>query len=547
MRLSAWDLTIERGGRRLFAGLSFAVDQGAALVVTGPNGAGKSSLLRALCGFLPLEAGGFALERGDAERTVGEQAHYLGHADGVKGALTAGENLAFAAAMLGGRSSREAQRDALARVGLAHVIDFPARLLSAGQRRRVALARLLIADRPLWLLDEPATALDAAAQAALAAIMQGRLRGGGIIVAAVPRAAGARRRARAEARRNRASCAMSSAPSPQPSPANGRGGRAASPPAGEGGPDKGVRKNARLSTGYGPDDRPRHRPFRPRVAHRPAHRRRRARRRGVLPHPGRGHAVRARARPDLLARLGPAILWIAALLATLLGLDRLFQADHEDGSLDILVNGLLPLEIAVLVKCAAHWTASALPLIVVSPLFGLMLAMTPLPLILVAATLAAGTPALTMIGAIGAALTVSLRRGGLLMAVLVLPLTIPVLIFGVAAASAASGGAAPFLTPFLMLCALSLFAIAAAPFAAAAALRHVRECDSALLPEIALFNPAPFRACGDFDERVVERLLERAAMRQGKSHIGWGEDALGRLDRSPRTARRSGIGASRRC
>ena len=148
---------------------------------------------------------------------------------------------------------------------------------------------------------------------------------------------------------------------------------------------------------------------------------------------------------NLLARLGPAILWIAALLATLLGLDRLFQADHEDGSLDILVAGSLPLEVAVLVKCAAHWTASALPLIVVSPFFGLMLAMTPAPLGLVAATLAAGTPALTMIGAIGAALTVSLRRGGLLMAVLVLPLTIPVLIFGVAAASAASGGAAPFL------------------------------------------------------------------------------------------------------
>ena len=118
----------------------------------------------------------------------------------------------------------------------------------------------------------------------------------------------------------------------------------------------------------------------------------------------------------------------------------------------------------MLVKCSAHWTASALPLIVASPLFGLMLAMAPLPLALVAATLAAGTPALTMIGAIGAALTVSLRRGGLLMAVLVLPLTIPVLIFGVAAASAASGGAAPFLTPFLMLCAMSLFAIALAPF-----------------------------------------------------------------------------------
>jgi heme exporter protein B len=181
--------------------------------------------------------------------------------------------------------------------------------------------------------------------------------------------------------------------------------------------------------------------------------------------------------PDLrlLARLGPAILWIAALLATLLGLDRLFQADQDDGSLDVLINGSLPLELVVLVKCAAHWATSALPLIVVSPLFGLMLAMAPKPLALVAATFAAGTPALTMIGAIGAALTVSLRRGGLLMAVLVLPLTIPVLIFGVSAASAASGGAAPFLTPFLMLCAMSLFSIAAAPFAAAAALRHARE------------------------------------------------------------------------
>jgi heme exporter protein A len=184
MRLSAWDLTIERGGRRLFAGLSFAAGQGVGLIVTGPNGAGKSSLLRALCGFLPLEAGGFALEGGDAERTLGEQAHYLGHADGVKGALTAGENLAFAAAMLGGKSSRDAELAALARVGLAHVVDFPARLLSAGQRRRVALARLLVADRPLWLLDEPTTALDPSAQENCVAILRGYLRSGGILVAA---------------------------------------------------------------------------------------------------------------------------------------------------------------------------------------------------------------------------------------------------------------------------------------------------------------------------------------------------------------------------
>ncbi len=190
MRLRGWDLTIERGGRRVVAGVSFEAREGMGLIVTGPNGAGKTTLLRALAGFLPVEAGGFALDGGDSERTVGEQAHYLGHADGVKSALTAGENLAFAAAILGGDPSRAAQLAALAALGLAHAIDFPARLLSAGQRRRVALARLVMARRPVWLLDEPATALDAAAQAALGAIMRAHLQDGGILVVAAHGALG---------------------------------------------------------------------------------------------------------------------------------------------------------------------------------------------------------------------------------------------------------------------------------------------------------------------------------------------------------------------
>ncbi len=175
--------------------------------------------------------------------------------------------------------------------------------------------------------------------------------------------------------------------------------------------------------------------------------------------------------PDLnmLARIGPAIIWIAVLLATLLGLDRLFQADEDDGSLDVLHTATLPLELIVLVKCAAHWLTTALPLIVATPLFALMLGQDGQSVWALPLTLLLGTPALTFIGAIGAALTVSVRRGGLLLAVLVVPLTIPVLIFGVAA----HDPNVPFMMPVLVLLALSLGTFALAPFAAAAALRHM--------------------------------------------------------------------------
>lgn len=181
--------------------------------------------------------------------------------------------------------------------------------------------------------------------------------------------------------------------------------------------------------------------------------------------------------PDLnvLSRIGPAILWIAGLLATLLGLDRLFQADRDDGSLDLMLMSALPGEVVVLVKCLAHWLLTGLPLVCAAPIFGLMLGMGPQALWQTTASLAAGTPALTMLGSVGAALTVGLRKGGLLMAILILPLCVPVLIFGVAAAGAGIGNPVPFLTPFLVLCALSLGAIALAPFAAAAALKAMNE------------------------------------------------------------------------
>jgi heme exporter protein B len=181
--------------------------------------------------------------------------------------------------------------------------------------------------------------------------------------------------------------------------------------------------------------------------------------------------------PDLalLARLGPAILWIGALLASLLTLDRLFTADHDDGSLDLILMSRTPLELACAAKALAHWLAAGVPLIVATPVLGLLLNLDGPSTLAVALTLLAGTPALTFTGMIGAALAVTLQRGGLLLAVLVLPLSIPVLIFGVAAANAAIAGpdgGMSFSTPFSILCALSLASMVIGPFAAATGLRH---------------------------------------------------------------------------
>jgi heme exporter protein B len=178
--------------------------------------------------------------------------------------------------------------------------------------------------------------------------------------------------------------------------------------------------------------------------------------------------------PDLalLKRIGPAVLWLAALLANLLALDRLFAVDHEDGSLDLLLMSRAPLELVVAVKGVAHWLTTGLPLVIAAPLIGLLLNLDGAAQAGLVLTLLVGTPALTFIGLIGAAIAVALRRGGLLLAVLVLPLTVPVLIFGVAAANAVLAGAAPFGTPFTILGALSLASLVVGPFAAAAALRQ---------------------------------------------------------------------------
>jgi heme exporter protein A len=182
MRLSGRDVRCVRGGREVFSGLDFAASSGEALAVTGPNGSGKTSLLRLIAGLLTMAGGSIGLEGGERELSLPEQAHYLGHRDALKPALSVSENLSFWRDFLGGKLFDT--KESLAAVGLDHAAQLPAAYLSAGQRRRLSIARLLAVRRPIWLLDEPANALDAAGQSLFVGLMGEQLARGGLIVAA---------------------------------------------------------------------------------------------------------------------------------------------------------------------------------------------------------------------------------------------------------------------------------------------------------------------------------------------------------------------------
>jgi heme exporter protein A len=182
MQLKGNNLICSRGGREVFVGLNFSLSGGEAMVVTGRNGAGKSSLLRVIAGLVHLAGGQLELDGGEPDTSLAEQSHYVGHQDAVKPSLTVGENLKFWGRYLGGV---DLPIDlALEAVDLAPLADLPAAYLSAGQRRRLSIARLVAVQRPLWLLDEPTSALDAPSQDRLTEMMRSHLAGGGMIVAA---------------------------------------------------------------------------------------------------------------------------------------------------------------------------------------------------------------------------------------------------------------------------------------------------------------------------------------------------------------------------
>jgi len=182
MQLSGRGVACVRGGREVFSGLDFAAASGEAVSVVGRNGAGKTSLLRLIAGLLIPAGGTIVLDGGDAEMTLPEHCHYLGHRDALKPALSVAENLAFWADFLGGE--RFEATESLKTVGLDHATHLPAGFLSAGQRRRLSLARLLTVRRPVWLLDEPTNALDVAGQDMFSGLMRDHLARGGLIIAA---------------------------------------------------------------------------------------------------------------------------------------------------------------------------------------------------------------------------------------------------------------------------------------------------------------------------------------------------------------------------
>jgi heme exporter protein B len=466
MLVAGTALACRRSGLTIFREVNFTVKTGEALVLSGPNGSGKTTLLRVIAGLLQPSEGTVSFEGAGPDAVLGEEAHYLAHFDPLKPSLTVAENPTFWTEFLGGVG---AVNEALAAVRLERLARLPAGYLSAGQRRRLSLARLLVVRRPIWLLDEPTAALDAAGQVILADMMRQHLASGGLIIAATHGPLGLDGAKTLE---------MGDHP-----PLEGEGRRA---PARRGG----VKTEALDVT-----------PSRPPAA-------------VDLSRPGGGEEASSLSRslsailsrdlkiawrvgggalmgvlffltvvtlvpfalgPDLglLRRVGPAVLWLGALLASLLALDRLLAVDQEDGSLDLIVTAPAPLELVVATKAIAHWLTTGVPLVIAAPLFGVMLNIEPAAIGAVTATLLVGTPALTFIGLIGAALSVALRRGGILLPILVLPLTVPVLIFGVAAANAARGGPVGFGTPFTILCALTLMSLIIGPFAAAATLRHM--------------------------------------------------------------------------
>lgn len=454
-RFAASDLACARGGRLLFEGFSLAVEPGGAVLALGPNGVGKSSLLRILAGLLPAASGGFfwggeAIDPATPEhaRLVG----FMGALDPVKPILTVGEHVAFALALAGQADDPDRVDAALDRFGLHDDIDMPGRRLSTGRRRRLSLAQLALSDAPLWLLDEPATGLDGDGRAALATLLAEHRARGGMVIAASHQDLGLVEPARVYPGATQA---------PEDDPSISRAASAVTVVGGEGSRrdrDEGRSRSA-FAAVLGRDLSLSVRQASDAI--------------GVLVFfviAATLFPLGVGPEPAVLARIAAGVVWVTALLAAMLSFDRLFAPDYEDGSLDRLLLSPTPLAWLTSAKIAAHWLTTGLPLMIVAPVLAVMLRLPGEGIATLMIAMALGTPALSLLGALGAALTLGARRGAVLIPLLILPLCLPILIFGVGAVEAAvSGlGARPHL---LILAAYLALALPSLPLATAAALR----------------------------------------------------------------------------
>lgn len=447
MTLSIQHLSFERNQRPLFNNINCELQAGECLQIRGANGSGKSTFLRILAGFIEPQQGSVKW-RGEniyqSHDGYRHEIHFLGHQSGVKLNLTVWENLKLFCVLTAKAYDKKILQNAIQKVGLQRFADTPASQLSAGQLRRVALARLVLNAKPLWLLDEPLTALDKEGQEVLNNLLKEHLEMGGMVVVATHHPV--------DLTQHDKIIDLSDATA------------AVTPPA------QNVRDYPRVLKHRGSDllglllivyyD--------------------------MLTTLRQAHAwltpvlffaivvclfpMAVGANTNIMTNIAPGILWVASLLAVLLSVGNIFSRDAQEGFLDILLLSSTPLILIVFCKTLSHWLTHCFPLIVISPVLGILLGLNLHQDNMLMMTLLLGTPVLSLLGAIGAALVTGIRGSGLLLPVLIMPLYIPVLIFGTGTLIAANANL-PINGYFAIMGAFILLTIGFSPLLASLALR----------------------------------------------------------------------------